>query len=598
VIVRWALSGVALALAIVLVWVWPELPTARSTAHDVLSTLAQSLAAVLAIVFALGLMAVEAGNRYAQRVSLLNPVLIAFAVVDSAAVILSLWLLSDPRPDADLVRLAFLLGAAALILLLPLMLGASEQLRPEGVIRRLERAGRAELADSEAATDAQSVVALETVVMSAAAQKDYRTLEVGLTSWASLPVGADTLGRFEEIGHTFIDDPAAVRVVGRAMLRLMPAVDHYDVLASVAKLGRSASRQDHEASARQVVGALRDDALQALERKEEDRVNSAVMALADLGADLARAKHEEACTALAMALSKVTFEYGSTLPLIELVKFAVLTVENELPVAATYATAPVADMAGIDADSAFGFSGPGVVRDGLAQIAEAAIPRSGLGQVARRTIEGLGEAGATGSASDARNALEALDRLWGPAPAAFAWIFAGAVGSIARALAKDLSAYAVEPAELAVDLLRTIGEAEARARPESIPDAHDPLASTARLALRNGYPGLALRALGHLGATTRAAIRTRADMLAVGRPIASLGDIGRVAAETRHGYVVEQVVAELWRIGWAARRDGVDGALDSVVRALEEVAMRAEQGGIDSAAAAARTQARYFDPSR
>jgi hypothetical protein len=296
----WLSTGAALALALLLIWWWPELPADTSAAGELLSAMAQSLAAVLAIVFAVTVMVVEFSSRYSHRLSLLDP---------------------------------------ALILLVPFLIGVAEQLRPESVVRRLDAAARREARAHGGPGRPRSLVVLDNLVMSAGAQRDYETFSVAIEALARLRLdiagdhaasGAGVsapddpeavVERLEEVGHAFLSDPATARVLAEVFTELFshdlragsPRLQTHPAIESLTRLATKASRDRNEASVLPLASALGELAQAASEGQDTAESKSArvvvigaiVDALAEVGQSAIEARQEDALLRVVWALRVV-----------------------------------------------------------------------------------------------------------------------------------------------------------------------------------------------------------------------------------------------------------------------------------------------------
>lgn len=620
----WTGTAALFALAVVLVWVWPRLPA--SNAGEVLSTVAQALAAVLAIVFALGLVAVEAGGQYAHRVSLLNRELIAFALATGAAVLLSMWLLAESEPSADWTRVSYTLAAGSLLLLVPFIVGFTDELSPDNVVRRLERAARGEGEEARSAT-----AALENVVMSAAAQRDYETFQRGLAALAELPPreGLDPVERFEEIGHGFVADPAAMRVLARVSLDVVARSDAERaerLVRALAGVAVAASRHGQQLSARPLILMLGTIALAAAVRLEEgageqareDFARQTTQVLAELGEQFVRDEHRTAAQLAVAQLGFVVREHARAVGTSDSAMVDTSRAVDALGgVGAAAARARLREVvptaidalreAGAPAARALSDAFPAAVAcDRLEEVGGA-----GDAPTAARVVEALE---AVARAAVERDAAElpmrvgrSLGRLWDAtggdddARQVLVAPLALACGRTAQAIVGRMpqSALYAGTADVLVEgmvrLLHAVALEEVRIRRWGQPLAAEWLGHVARAAIEGGEDVIARDALGSLGVAAETAVRVPAGHLleydyALRYPVRDLGGLGAAAAGAGLADAASLAVSGLRTAAIAMQEEGRLEALDAVVDALGEVAAAGDGGGAAGEAAELRDE--------
>jgi hypothetical protein len=225
-----------LGLAIWGIWVVPQLNILPTIVIDsntpyLLSAIAQSLAAVLALVFTISLIAVQLSSRYSYRLvaDFFDPFTIAYMLLFIIAVILSFWFLSNPSLNG--LKLSFILAGVCLLLLVPYFLGFREKLSPEHMLLNLKkRALQQLLANPE--MEPASVISIDNTIMSAFALKDYDTFGKGVEVLAGLAYEAEKrkshevtfeciaslYNRLSDIALVTIEDPRAPEQVVRELI--------------------------------------------------------------------------------------------------------------------------------------------------------------------------------------------------------------------------------------------------------------------------------------------------------------------------------------------------------------------------------------------
>jgi hypothetical protein len=226
-----------LGLGIWGIWIVPQLnilPTIiiDSNTPYLLSAIAQSLAAVLALVFTISLIAVQLSSRYSYRLlaEFFDPFTIAYMVLFIIAVILPFCLLANPSLNG--LKLSIVLAVVCLVLLVPYFLGFREKLSPEHMLLNLKkRALKQLLANPE--TEPASAITIDNTIMSAFAFKDYDTFGKGVGVLADLAYEAEKreshevtfeciaslYNRLENIALVTIEDPRAPEQVVRELVR-------------------------------------------------------------------------------------------------------------------------------------------------------------------------------------------------------------------------------------------------------------------------------------------------------------------------------------------------------------------------------------------
>ncbi|HEX8082916.1 MAG TPA: hypothetical protein VF529_01420 [Solirubrobacteraceae bacterium] len=599
----WPATAALFAAVVALVWVWPELPVGN--AGELLSTLAQALAAVLAIVFALGLLAIEAGSEYAHRISLVTRRLLAFALVTIAATLLSVWLLGEDTRSDDSVRVAYTLAAGSLLLLVPFITGIARDLAPDRVIDRLS--DEADDADDESH---KAVVTLENLTMSAAARRDYETFGNGLKALAALRPrqDLDPVGRFEEIGHGFVTDPAAMRVLAEVSIELAGRSDaerRERLLRALAGVAEAASRHGFELSARPLIGTLGAVALAASTRAAdggpdfEDLTRLTTTILQELGERLARDEHRASAQLVVAQLSLVADKHagrdGGQLAALRAVEAL-----RRVGEAAARAPMPGVTLTAIDGLGGAGRAATAVLADSLvaarAVEAIAVLGRAGGEPSALAAADALRDVGVEAARHDAvelpRMCGEALRKLWDSCDTSqmigAVALAAGAIGrEVAGALARPI--YVGLGGPIVEELARfvgAVGKEEVGAQRAAQPIAAEVLMAIALAALRADGEAAARVAIGELAVLAEAAVRIppagppEYDYM-LRYPIRYLGQVGAGARDAGAGDAAELAVRSLAGVAVAMQRASRLETIGDVADALREV------GGEDASALAA-----------
>jgi hypothetical protein len=170
-------------IACILPFFQPELyivrfPIELNTPY-LLSAIAQSLAAILALVFTATLIVAQLSSRYSHRVlaQYFDIYTVSYISIFVVAVILPIWLLS--RPSLIGINTSFILAVICLVLLVPYFLRFRNTLSPEYMIGYVTNQALRKL-KANATVEPQDWVALSEIIMSAYSLKDYETFRKGM----------------------------------------------------------------------------------------------------------------------------------------------------------------------------------------------------------------------------------------------------------------------------------------------------------------------------------------------------------------------------------------------------------------------------------
>jgi len=227
-ILHWtSLAICLLGLTIWAIWVWAGLNISPNIIIDsntpyLLSAIAQSLAAVLALVFTISLIASQLSSRFSHRIlsEFFDWFTIAYICLFIIAVILPLWLLA--KSSLVGVKGSLLLTVVCLILLPLYLLRFREILRPEHMLSNLKTRAIKQLLKNPYVPP-ENIIIIDNAVMSAFALKDYETFRKGVQvisdlaseaqkwePWDAMPdATSDIYDRLHDIFMLTIEDPRA-----------------------------------------------------------------------------------------------------------------------------------------------------------------------------------------------------------------------------------------------------------------------------------------------------------------------------------------------------------------------------------------------------
>jgi len=200
---------IPLGLAIWGIWVCPRLSILPQIIINdytpyLLSAIAQSLAAVLALVFTISLIAAQLSTRYSHRVlaGFFDAPTIAYMLLFIIAVILPFWLLTEPSIHG--IKGSLILATVCLVLLVPYFLGFRKRIIPERVLLDLtNHASEQLLADPN--TEPASLAMIDDITTQALASRDYGTFGKGIQALGELLYQAEKLYSQAKKGFKFED---------------------------------------------------------------------------------------------------------------------------------------------------------------------------------------------------------------------------------------------------------------------------------------------------------------------------------------------------------------------------------------------------------
>ena len=181
-------------LAGILIWYWPGLhvpnvDAANPHALYLLSSIAQSLAAVMAIVFTITLVIAQLASNHSPRMlaSFFDAPTIAYMLFFIISLLLPLWLIAEA--DEFAARLSLCLAATSILLLVPYFLSFREKLRPERLLLSLSEESIKGL-KADPTKEPEAVQVIHDCAIMALARKDYDTFNKGVEALARLSLEA------------------------------------------------------------------------------------------------------------------------------------------------------------------------------------------------------------------------------------------------------------------------------------------------------------------------------------------------------------------------------------------------------------------------
>jgi len=215
---------VACALVLTSIWLYPgiqlpELDAEHPHGLYFLSTLAQSLAAVLALVFTVTLVIAQLSSQYSYRLPsrFLDITAIAYTALFVVAILLPIGQLTHPTTIG--ARVSFSFGAVALVLLMPYLLSIRRKLDPDRILHDL---GARVLTSVGGIDDAEPAEArlIQSMTLSACGVRDYESFGQGLAVLGDGMIAAfeggkpgmagAILARLRDACMSTIDDSVAV----------------------------------------------------------------------------------------------------------------------------------------------------------------------------------------------------------------------------------------------------------------------------------------------------------------------------------------------------------------------------------------------------
>jgi len=286
----WILAILGIIVSAVSIWWWPGFappPISGTNPHTLyfLAAAAQSLAAVLALVFTITLVVAQLSSRYSHRMlsDFFDPLTIGYFLVFVIATLFPLWLLGQEQLPLWTIRASLTMTAGVLLLLLPYFLGFRAKLDPTSVINRLkDRASKRIQGDRQKKPG--EVATIDNFCMSAFVLKDYDTFGVGVQALGTIAleasrdmkdaIGKEVFRRLMNIGLATIEDPLApVRTIEALRDTGRKAVEQANEAAGgwstfpIANIGALAMAKSLEAQADRAVPSLFEVGMLAVENE-------------------------------------------------------------------------------------------------------------------------------------------------------------------------------------------------------------------------------------------------------------------------------------------------------------------------------------------
>ncbi len=182
---------IPMGVLIYLVWAWPSPLLSpvmtggriETPALYLLSSSAQSLAAILALVFTISLIVIQLLSRYSYRVSVqfLGGYTVCYIALFIVAVCTSLWSIMSTSELS--FRISFSLTLMCLFFLVPFFLSLRERLSPRGILSSMVKR-EATILKKNQGVGAQVGGGIQSVIMGALRDKDYDTFTLAVESFA------------------------------------------------------------------------------------------------------------------------------------------------------------------------------------------------------------------------------------------------------------------------------------------------------------------------------------------------------------------------------------------------------------------------------
>lgn len=144
-----------------------------------LSTIAQSLSAILALVFTISLIIIQLFSRYSHRISsgFSDRITISYICLFIIAVFLPFWVIAQPTIYG--AKAALTLAAICLFLLVPYFIHFGKKLNPEQILIDLKKSAMKQL-QTNIKEEPKDIATTDNMIMSAFALKDYDTFNKGI----------------------------------------------------------------------------------------------------------------------------------------------------------------------------------------------------------------------------------------------------------------------------------------------------------------------------------------------------------------------------------------------------------------------------------
>ncbi len=234
----WLLPGPLLVFAGVAIWPMPWLD-GTTPDPSLLTSIAQALGAILALLFTISLIVAQMSSDYSPRLlpGFFDVWFRLYLLLFVVSVALPYWMTAQPagwlvtNHPVIVLKITLSLGAACLLLLMPFLFHLRDMMDPEAAIRGMRKAAtkslrRLQHANPEAVRELRQLKAIDEIMMNALRRRDYGTLSTGFDML--LEMGGDRaytgrshavrdgiLGLIDDVADVinFEGDPRARRVV-------------------------------------------------------------------------------------------------------------------------------------------------------------------------------------------------------------------------------------------------------------------------------------------------------------------------------------------------------------------------------------------------
>jgi hypothetical protein len=275
-----------------------------------LSAVAQSLAAILALVFTISLIVAQFSSRYSQRTlfRFFDKPTIALILLFIASVFLPFWLLAQPNPV--FAKASLILAGTCLFLLLPYFASFRHKINPEHMIdelkdKTLRRIKKETIVDRKGEIN-DVTTSLNNIIMSAYALKDYDTFEHGIKALTDIayelekkfpisPPDFDIYPRITDIGISTLEDPIAIRQIVNVMEgqtdRILKVNEHWgetNIAEAIGDIGIKAAQKRLDDATLTVVENLKTISIKFADNHNIAGASYGILYLSKIGIEAAK----------------------------------------------------------------------------------------------------------------------------------------------------------------------------------------------------------------------------------------------------------------------------------------------------------------------
>lgn len=255
-------------------WLW-RFPDDPSAQYHLLAALAESMAAILGLVFTISLVVAELTASYSHRLlpRVLTPVTIGYIVLFIFSMMVPLVLMV--QASAHAIRVSLMLGGLSLVLLIPYFRYFIYRIGPTALLDDLANTAMDNLRSGR---DAAEVETIDNVCMHALGMKDYDIFKLALTKLGELvlaPVNEETtLPSLASIWSSLRDISLAAINDSRALRLSINAIQEFGLKATAGRLKYRVP---------EIISVLEKVGVTAAARAMEDGTRETVFALGGLG---------------------------------------------------------------------------------------------------------------------------------------------------------------------------------------------------------------------------------------------------------------------------------------------------------------------------